>query len=197
MRNHIENYTGRGWHLLPLRPNEKKPMLPDWVNACSADMAVVMGWLQRSPQMNLGAACGVKSGFFVVDVDKKADGLKTYGRVQTSPNRFPPTLMQRTAGGGLHLLYRTSEDFSPGNRKLDKLGLTGIEARGQGGQIVVAPSAVDGVPYAWDGSSKIVAARRAAIETINRGFDKFVIGAAQYQNDVHLLGRAADHRRIA
>ncbi|MFM9940573.1 MAG: bifunctional DNA primase/polymerase [Hyphomicrobiaceae bacterium] len=168
MREHIKRYTSSGWHLLPLRSNGKVPDLKDWVNLCSSSEDVVAGWLRRNPTMNLGVACGTKSGFFVIDVDKKHGGMETFAKAQASTERFPATLTQRTAGGGLHLLYAVDEDFCPGNLKLDKHGLKGIETRGQGGQIVIAPSVVDGNAYVWDNDLKVAAPPRWLLDRLTR-----------------------------
>lgn len=126
--------------MLPIQPEHKRPLLPDWVKMASCDLRVIDGWLFRWPKMNIGVACGKGSGFFTVDVDKKNGGMETLASVQRSAKRFPPTLTARTPSGGLHLLYRADADFSPGNIKLDPFGFGGIETRGEGGQILVAPS---------------------------------------------------------
>jgi hypothetical protein len=175
MQQDIKRYTALGWHLLPIQPGGKRPILKDWVKAASSDPGVVAEWCRQWPGMNVGVACG-QSGFFVIDVDRKNGGMGTFEGVQRSRTPFTPTLTARTAGGGLHLLYGISDDFVPRNMKLDKLGLRGIETRGDGGQIVIAPShiaestneetgeIIPGGRYQWENSFAIAAPPRWLVE---------------------------------
>lgn len=151
IQRQAEECIRRGWYVVPIQPGGKRPILGDWVEQATNNPAVVATWLRQWPKMNLGMACG-KSKVFVVDVDAKHGGMDSYRKTQMSKRRFPATLTQRTTGGGLHLIYSASEEFNPGNKKLDKMGLKGIETRGFGGQVVIAPSfnAETNRAYEWE-----------------------------------------------
>lgn len=143
MENLIRTYVALGWHLFPLIPNSKKPLLSaSWKEIATTDLNVIAGWLRDNPQMNLGVSCG-HSSIYVIDVDKKHGGMETLASVQRSLKRFPPTLTARTPSGGLHLIYNAPEPrhgVKFGNKELDNFGYAGIETRGNGGFIVIAPS---------------------------------------------------------
>ncbi len=90
---------------------------------------------------NVGLVCG--RGLFVVDVDRYKPGC-TWSDLE---QRLPETLTAETGSGGLHLIYRT--DVRVPSRPMP--GQVGIDIRGDGGQIVVAPSVHPDTkrPYRW------------------------------------------------
>jgi hypothetical protein len=90
---------------------------------------------------NVGMVCG--RGLFVIDVDRYKPGC-TFADLE---QRLPETLTAETGSGGLHLLYQTTRRVP--TRPMP--GQTGIDIRGDGGQIVVAPSIHPdtGRPYRW------------------------------------------------
>lgn len=103
--------------------------------------------LARQPDLNLGLRMGRQpNGTFLVTVD--VDGEPSLlAPLEAEHGPFPPTLTARTGSGGQHLIYRVREGVEIRNRQ----GIVpGVDIRGEGGQIVVAPSRHrSGRSYEW------------------------------------------------
>jgi hypothetical protein len=108
-------------------------------------------WWKRSPQANIGIACGALSGDTVVDLDPANGAESSIAALAARGMIFPPTLRATTPNGGWHLFYR----YQPGIRNWTGKIAPGIDTRNDAGYVVAAPSRVprkaDGVmtAYAW------------------------------------------------
>jgi hypothetical protein len=144
------NAAKRGWHVFPIIPGQKKPIIPDNLAAATTDEAQIREWWTKWPNANIGVACG-KSGLVVLDVDTK-DGKKggnslfdlLEGDVE-SP--LLNTLNAHSWSGGRHYFFKGECGSSQ-----SKLG-PGLDIKGAGGYVVIAPSFVeeDGLAgqYRW------------------------------------------------
>ncbi|MFZ5446992.1 MAG: phage/plasmid primase, P4 family [Myxococcota bacterium] len=161
-------YARLGWSVVPLHsaiagvcscargaecPNAgKHPRIKEWELEASADAAVIAGWVTRWPTGNVGIATGSISGFFALDVDPKNDGPATLAALIAVHGPLPETVEARTGSGGSHYLFRMPE-FAVGNRAAFRdangVKLVGLDVRGDGGQIVVAPSVSAKGVYTW------------------------------------------------
>jgi hypothetical protein len=115
----------------------KHPRFHDWPNRASADPAQVTTWHRQWPSANWA---WVQDVTFTLDVDPRNGGPE--------PDEFdgwwlnlagfelPPTLTQSTGGGGLHLVFRQP----PGQEVRSGKITSGVEVKGVGGYILVAPS---------------------------------------------------------
>ncbi len=151
-----------GWRVVPLHSAEngrcscpagencksggKHPWLSDWAKEASDDPAIVEGWFTQRPRSNLGVATGEASGFFVLDVDTDHDGNLTLAELEEEHGELPLTVQAETGSGGSHYLFALP-DFEVTN-SAGKVG-KGLDIRGTGGQIVVAPSKSLKGPYRW------------------------------------------------
>lgn len=144
------NAAKRGWHVFPIIPGQKKPLVPDNLAAATTDEAQIREWWTKWPDANIGVACG-KSGLVVLDVDTK-DGKKggnslfnlLEGDIE-SP--LLNTLNAHSWSGGRHYFFKGECGSSQ-----SKLG-PGLDIKGAGGYVVIAPSFVeeDGLAgkYRW------------------------------------------------
>lgn len=139
-------YAQAGWAVLPVEPNGKRPILKDWTNAASSDPAQVAQWVERYPTANVGIATGPKSGVFALDVDPRSGGVEALENLVRTNGFLPKTVQARTGSGGAHYLFKLP-DFTVSN-SAGKLG-SGLDIRGEGGQIVVAPSRTPAGTYQW------------------------------------------------
>lgn len=142
-------YLRLGWKLVPLHgvteegactcakgaecPSAgKHPRITDWVDQASDDPEVVATWGDHG---NIGVATG--HGFFVLDVDPRNGG-------QVPPD-LPRTVQAVTPSGGAHYFFK----MIPGvTNSAGKIG-PGLDIRGIGGQVAVAPSQTAKGPYRW------------------------------------------------
>ena len=133
-----------GYRVLPLRPGGKVPTLEDWPNQATSDIATVVSWWTSRPSSNVGIATG--AGLLVIDVDVKGDvdGYATLAALEAELGELPDTRRIRTPSGGEHRCFRVPPDVRIGNVGI--LG-SGIDVRGDGGQVVGPGSVVDGRTY--------------------------------------------------
>lgn len=140
-------YIQQKWQVLPLRPRDKKPLIP-WKNGGSTDENTVRGWFDLWPDANIGIVTGRRSGIIVLDVDPAHGGEDTIMKLFDEHGIFPETPISRTGGGGWHYLFS-----HPGieiSNTAGKLG-AGLDIRGDGGQICAPPSLhASGKLYKWD-----------------------------------------------
>lgn len=139
-------YTRLGWRVLPVRAGGKIPLLADWPNQASRDPAVVARWQDEYPTSNIGIACGAGSRFFTLDVDPRHGGDAALAALEAEHGPLPLTTHARTPSGGSHFLF-SLPDFSVTN-SASRVG-PGLDIRGDGGQIVVAPSVTPAGQYCW------------------------------------------------
>lgn len=137
-------YASWGWHIHPLRPGDKRPLLADWPRRATTDPARIRRWWQRWPRANIGLACG-PSGLLAVDLDVKngVDGLAAWEALAAELGIGEAgTPASDTPSGGRHLLFALAEGTPAGNTA-GRLA-PGIDTRGDGGYIVLPPSRLRG-----------------------------------------------------
>jgi P4 family phage/plasmid primase-like protien len=150
-------YIKLGWAVLPL--NGKVPLVKNGSKDATFNESQARAWWKQWPQANIGVATGQR--FFAVDVDVKKGGDETWDMLRAQHGALPDTAEQITGTGGRHLLYLLP-DFTVHNSE-EKIG-PGIDIRGAGGYIVVAPSIHPQTKkrYAWDGLAEIEQQQLAA-----------------------------------
>lgn len=140
-------YARAGWHVFPLQPGGKAPLIKGGggFEAATTDEAQIRAWWADCPQANIGIALDA-SGICVVDIDTHGDvnGFDSMHLLD-----LPPTIAANTAGGGRHLIY--SNGGTPPPRKVNvvkALDGKGIDLLANG-YIVAVPSVVEGKAYEW------------------------------------------------
>jgi hypothetical protein len=128
------------------------------------DPVVVTRWWMNAPRANIGLRTGTKSGVWVLDVDVKAPAPRKEGEVTITGSEalleleethgpLPRTLSQITGSGGLQFFFRMPSDRAIRNRGgivLPDGRRAGLDARGEGGLVVLPPSIhPNGTPYEW------------------------------------------------
>ncbi len=139
-------YSKIGWFIFPLSPNSKIPLPGSHgVSDATNNEDTIRKWWDVNQSYNIGLACGVKSGIYVIDIDvDKEKGVNGYESLKEFPE-LPKTLCQNTPRGGIHALYKTSNP--PANRNSFR---NGIDIRGDGYYIVLTPSIIsDCKRYSW------------------------------------------------
>ena len=155
-------YAGRGWAVFPVHgwtgerctcgraecdSPAKHPHTKEGLHDASIGAEQIRAWWKRWPDANVAVATGEISGMVVIDVDGTA-GEATLEQLEAEHGMLPDTARAITGGDGLHYLFR-----HPGERVRNsakkKLG-PGLDVRGDGGYIVVAPSLHrSGNRYEW------------------------------------------------
>jgi len=145
MLEYALKYAQLGWHVFPCVPREKRPLTMHGVHDATTDYARIRKWWGSTASANIAVACGDKSGLFVVDVDIDPDkGIDGFESLKEFPS-LPETVRQDTPRGGFHALFAAS--VPPANKNGFR---TGIDIRGNGFYIVLAPSIhPNGGRYSW------------------------------------------------
>lgn len=154
-------YIREGWRIFPCGVN-KKPLVQAWPNVASTDPEQIREWWGRWPDASIGAPTGPgmgQSGAWVLDVDVpenpgEADGRETLAALEAKHCPLPPTVEQKTGGGGRQLFFRWPLDREVRNTagERGKLG-AGLDVRGAGGYVILPPSGhPSGGVYAWSGN---------------------------------------------
>lgn len=152
----IQRYVDRGWPVFPCKPN-KQPHTPNGFHDATTDVDQIVEWWAQHPTALIGVPTGLRSGFWVLDIDMKdgKDGKKALAEylAQEKIDDIPDTRKQRTATGGYQLLYKWDANRVVSNRTALLGRDSGLDVRGDGGYIIVPPSArkIDGrwVEYQW------------------------------------------------
>ena len=138
-------YAAMGWHIFPCKPLQKVPATPHGVKDATTDPDKIRAWWARWPDANIGLACGEASGVYVVDID--VDETKNINGFAAMADLGPTlkTVKQTTPRGGAHYFFKAA--VPPRNKNGFR---PGIDIRGEGYYVVLAPS-VNGVGrYAWE-----------------------------------------------
>ncbi|MCX6620333.1 MAG: bifunctional DNA primase/polymerase, partial [Acidobacteria bacterium] len=127
----------------------KHPRFRNWPERATTDATEIEKWFSHDFKgSNVGIATGAASGVFVLDVDPKNGGEESLDRLQAKHGRLPATLQAMTGGGGRHFYFKHPGGTVPNEVSI----LPGLDIRGDGGQVVAAPSMhMSGRRYDWDG----------------------------------------------
>lgn len=131
----------------------KHPRTKNGVHDASTEPVKIRRWWETWKDANIGVATGREAGFFVLDIDPRKGGAETLASLEAKHGKLPDTRTADTGGGGVHHLFRYP-DF-PLKNSAGGLG-PGLDIKGEGGAIVVAPSLhVSGGQYHWRNSKPI------------------------------------------
>lgn len=151
LRAALELATLSRFAVFPCSPVDKKPLPGSHgFKDGTKDRGQITAWWTANPDAMIGVATGAMSGFFAVDLDDKngKEGSKRLAELEAQHGALPRTPTQRTQSGGKHHLFRMPADNRYVPSRTDIAGLAGIDVRGDGGYIVVAPSIMhDGKAY--------------------------------------------------
>ena len=124
----------------------KHPRTPRGFHDATKDLARIEAWWKQWPDANIGIPTGAASGLLVLDVDPRNGGTESLDYLILKHGRLPDTAEQITGGGGHHFVFK-----HPGVPVPKEL-CPGIDLKGDGGYILVAPSShASGNEYQWDG----------------------------------------------
>ena len=123
----------------------KHPHTEHGFQDATTDPARIAEWWQKWRNANIGVPTGALTGLLVVDVDPRNGGDDSLEELLVKHGSFPETPKQVTGGGGRHFLFGYDGGRVPKNLA------DGIDLKGDGGYIVVAPSLhKSGNRYRWD-----------------------------------------------
>lgn len=141
MLEYAKAYDKLGWVVMPIKPNDKRPIIKNWSKIQSNDETLD----KFKDTSNIGIIMGATSNLVCIDVDvKNADGIATLEKLEEQLGEFPQTVMSETPSGGIHYYFK----YVKGIRNRKDVG-EGIDIQADGTQTVEAPSQIDGTYYEW------------------------------------------------
>lgn len=147
MLEYALHYASIGWPVFPCG-KDKRPLSPHGFKDATTEETVIRQWWGASPEAMIGLPTGSPSGIWAVDCDGAGLGTQEFADLCEANGGVPETLYQDTPSGGRHYLFQWSAD-APVKNSTKKLG-SHVDTRGEGGYIILAPSArTDGKEYAW------------------------------------------------
>ncbi|GAB1410300.1 hypothetical protein MASR1M90_14540 [Desulfovibrionales bacterium] len=146
----------------------KRPLTAHGFKDASTDPETVRRMFSRQDVAGIGIPTGMASGLVVLDRDRKngVDGIATCQALEQTLGPLPETLQQRTGSGGDQLFFKYPEGAEI-PCSAGKLG-RGLDVRGEGGYVVVAPSRNEAGQYEWRNSLSPAQLPRAWIEHLAR-----------------------------
>lgn len=141
----VYTYVDRGWSVLPVRPEEKRPFMTNWLQYTHsrASKETITSWFTNLSGAGVGIVTGRVSNVIVLDVESTCpypigDILKKY----------PTQLISRSGSGGYHLFYQYPTNVPKVANRVRIFD--GADLRADGGFIVLPPTIhSSGRRYEW------------------------------------------------
>ena len=154
--SHALELASQGFHVFPLVPNSKTPLIEDFPHRATRDPEIIEKWwfepiLEIEQPYNVGISTtrfGDDEALLVVDIDNKEgkNGDAELEKLRLEGQTLPETFGQTTPTGGRHLAYRVPSPVKQGTNVLAE----GLDVRSQGGYIVGSGSVLEGRQYLAD-----------------------------------------------
>lgn len=138
-------YVDSGWSVLPVRPEEKRPYMTNWLQYTKtrAPKAMVDSWFTNLAGAGVGVVTGRISNMVVLDVEHDCPYP-----IEELLKRYPTQMIAKSGGGGYHLfyLYPTNQTRIANRVRI----FEGADLRADGGFIVLPPTMhPSGNRYEW------------------------------------------------
>lgn len=145
MNDQIKEYVNSGWSILPVKPEEKRPYMTNWLQYTKnrATLETVENWFNHLSGAGVGAVTGKISNMVVLDVESWCKIP-----IEELLKKYPTQMISRSGSGGYHLFYQFPTGIS---RVSNRVGIfEGADLRADGGFIVLPPTVhPNGNRYEW------------------------------------------------
>lgn len=143
--NIVSTYVDRGWSVLPVRPEEKRPYMSNWLQYTHtrASRDTVTNWFANLSGAGVGIVTGKVSNVIVLDVESTCPYP-----IEDILKKYPTQLVSRSGSGGYHLFYQYPNGISKVTNRVRIFD--GADLRADGGFIVLPPTMhASGKRYEW------------------------------------------------
>lgn len=144
-RDEALGYVDLGWSVLPVRPDEKRPYMANWLQyeRQRATRAQVEGWFSSLSNAGVGLVTGRISGVVVLDVEHDCPIP-----IEDILRKYPTEMVSKSGGGGRHLFYNYPQGVGRISNRVRIF--EGADLRADGGFIVLPPTLhASGGRYEW------------------------------------------------
>lgn len=141
----INEYLDSGWSILPVKPEEKRPYMTNWLQYMKTrpGKVLVNSWFNNLTGAGVGLVTGKISGVVVLDVESWCPTP-----VEELLKKYPTQMIARSGGGGVHLFYSYPQNVG---KISNRVGIfEGADLRADGGFLVLPPTMhPSGNRYEW------------------------------------------------
>lgn len=141
----IYTYVDRGWSVLPVRPEEKRPFMTNWLQYTHsrASKETITSWFTNLSDAGVGIVTGKVSNIIVLDVESTCPYP-----IEDILKKYPTQLISRSGSGGYHLFYQYPTNVPKVANRVRIFD--GADLRADGGFIVLPPTIhSSGRRYEW------------------------------------------------
>jgi len=145
MNEEAIKYLEGGWSVLPVRPDEKRPFMSNWLQYTKtrADRKTVENWFNNLAGAGIGAVTGRISGIIVLDIECDCP----YS-IEELLRKYPTQMISKSGSGGYHLFYQYPRNVAKVSNRVRIF--EGADLRADGGFIVLPPTRhPNGKRYEW------------------------------------------------
>lgn len=138
-------YVDSGWSVLPVRPEEKRPYMTNWLQYTKtrAPKAMVESWFVNLTGAGVGVVTGRISNMVVLDVEHDCPYP-----IEDLLRKYPTQMVAKSGGGGYHLFYQYPVNQTRVSNRVRLF--EGADLRADGGFIVLPPTMhPSGNRYEW------------------------------------------------
>lgn len=138
-------YVDSGWSVLPVKPEEKRPFMTNWLQYTKtrASREMVSSWFASLTGAGVGAVTGRISGIIVLDVEHDCPIP-----IEDILRKYPTGMVSKSGGGGRHLFYNYPRGVGRISNRVRIFD--GADLRADGGFIVLPPTRhPNGRQYEW------------------------------------------------
>lgn len=138
-------YVDNGWSVLPVRPDEKRPYMTNWLQYTKtrATKSMVESWFSNLAGAGIGAVTGRVSNMVVLDIERHCP----YS-LEELLKKYPTQMVARSGSGGYHLYFLYPTGVSKVSNRVHIF--EGADLRADGGFIVLPPTIhPNGNRYEW------------------------------------------------
>lgn len=141
----ITEYVDSGWSILPVKPDEKRPYMANWLQytRTRATKDMVINWFVNLSSAGVGVVTGRISNMVVLDVEGWCPIP-----IDELLKKYPTQMIARSGGGGYHLFYSYPQNVSRVSNRVRIF--EGADLRADGGFLVLPPTMhQSGRRYEW------------------------------------------------
>lgn len=138
-------YIDNGWSILPVKPEEKRPFMTNWLQYTKtrATKEMAGNWFRNLSGAGVGAVTGRISNIVALDVESYCPTP-----IEELLRRYPTQLISKTGSGGYHLFYQFPTNVAKVANRVKIF--EGADLRADGGFIVLPPTIhPNGNRYEW------------------------------------------------
>lgn len=181
-------YAVKGLAVFPCKP-DKSPYVTGGFKAATTDQERIRQWWTQWPTAMIGLPTGKGNGLWVLDVDVprksgEVNGIETIKSLESEHGALPATRRQMTLSGGEHYFFQYPATCEIRN-SVKTLG-PGLDVRGEGGYVILAPSGNGVARYEFIGNAPLAPAPQWLIDMVTAARQKQISGNASADPDVPL-----------